>query len=101
MNQDTKKYKNERGINVKQIKYFLSVITVLTLTGCSISDIEMQLEMNELDKIIILSCLGVIAGATLIIIIILLTKLGNKKKIELDEEIDNNENNKLDEESNK
>ena len=61
----------------------------------------MQLEMNELDKIIILSCLGVIAGATLIIIIILLTKLGNKKKIELDEEIDNNENNKLDEESNK
>ena len=86
---------------MKQIKYFLSVITVLTLTGCSISDIEMQLEMNELDKIIILSCLGVIAGATLIIIIILLTKLGNKKKIELDEEIDNNENNKLDEESNK
>ena len=101
MNQDMKKYKNERGINVKQIKYFLSILTIITLTGCSISDIEMQLEMNELDKIIILSCLGVIAGATLIIIIILLTKLGNKKKIELDEEIDNNENNKLDEESNK
>lgn len=86
---------------MKQIKYFLSILTIITLTGCSISDIEMQLEMNELDKIIILSCLGVIAGATLIIIIILLTKLGNKKKIELDEEIDNNENNKLDEESNK
>lgn len=55
-------------------------------------------QMSEIDKIIIFVCLGVIGFSILLIIIVSLTKLG-KKKIEIEELIDENENNT--EESNK
>ena len=44
--------------------------------------------VSELDKIIILSCLGVIGGSFLIIVIVLLTKIGDKKKIDVDQDIE-------------
>ena len=45
--------------------------------------------ITETDKIIILSCLGVIGLSTLIIIIVLLTKISDKKKIEINEDLEN------------
>ena len=76
---------------MKKIKYLLLVSIIFITSGCSISDINEKLDISELDKTIILSCLGVIAISTLIIILILLTKINDKKKIETEEDIENTE----------
>lgn len=44
--------------------------------------------VSELDKVIILSCLGIIGGSFLIIIIVLLTKIGDKKKIDIEQDME-------------
>lgn len=74
---------------MKKIKYLLlGVITFIT-SGCSISDINEKLDINELDKTIILVCLGVIAFSTLIVIVILLSKISDKKKLEIEDDMEN------------
>ena len=82
---------------MKNIKYLVFTIMPLMVTGCSLSDID----MSELDKIIILSCLGIIIISTLIIVIISLTKLSDKKKIKFDDNVESTDNDNLNEESNK
>lgn len=74
---------------MKKIKYLLLISVIFILSGCSISDIDQKLDISKLDKTIILVCLGVIAISTLIIIIVLLTKMNDKKKIEIEDDMEN------------
>ena len=74
---------------MKKIKYLLLISVIFIVSGCSISDINQKLDISEIDKTIILVCLGVIAISTLIIIIVLLTKMNDKKKIEIEDDMEN------------
>lgn len=74
---------------MKKIKYLLLISVIFIVSGCSISDIDQKLDISEIDKTIILVCLGVIAISTLIIIIVLLTKMNDKKKIEIEDDMEN------------
>ena len=74
---------------MKKIKYLLLISVIFIVSGCSISDIDQKLDISKIDKTIILVCLGVIAISTLIIIIVLLTKMNDKKKIEIEDDMEN------------
>ena len=74
---------------MKKIKYLLLISVIFIVSGCSISDIDQKLDISEIDKTIILVCLGVIAISTLIIIIVLLSKMNDKKKIEMEDDMEN------------